>query len=513
MRRRDRPPAQALLSAALAALLTGCAQPALDLAPPRPDRPWQPSTNGQGEIVPGKPAPVSASSYVLPANPSLGAVPAPPTLDSSRRYTLPELVDIAQSSHPETRIAWNDARNAALAAGIAQSAYLPRVTASVVGGHTSAHGQSTALGDTRDTSATGTGTISALSLQWLLFDFGQREATVEAAQQVSVASNIAFTAAHQRIIHAVCVAFYALTAAQAQVETAEQSLRNALDVAAAAAERYKRGIGTVIEVNQARQASAQARLGQVRAKGGAQDAYLALVSAMGISPLAKFEVADVSHRALSGSMLQPVQRIVSDALARRPDVLAAYAAQKASAASVRAAEADFRPKVFMSATGSYNSGHLGVSAIPAAGQQQAPTFNVANSRWGSNVIVGVTVPLYDGRVRDSVLMQAQANADKAAATLDRVREEAVRQIVSAQNTLETSLAAHDASIALMQAAQTGFDAALDAYRRGVGSITAATVAQTQLLQAQAASNDAHSAALAAAATLAFATGALGAAPP
>ena len=425
MRRRDRLPAEALLSAALAALLTGCAQPALDLAPPRPDRPWQPSTNGQGEIVPGKPAPVSASSYVLPANPSLGAVPAPPTLDSSRRYTLPELVDIAQSSHPETRIAWNDARNAALAAGIAQSAYLPRVTASVVGGHTSAHGQSTALGDTRDTSATGTGTISALSLQWLLFDFGQREATVEAAQQVSVASNIAFTAAHQRIIHAVCVAFYALTAAQAQVETAEQSLRNALDVEAAASERYKRGIGTVIEVNQARQASAQARLGQVRAKGGAQDAYLALVSAMGISPLAKFEVADVSHRALSGSMLQPVQRIVSDALARRPDVLAAYAAQKASAASVRAAEADFRPKVFMSATGSYNSGHLGVSAIPAipsTSQQQAPTFNVANSRWGSNVIVGVTVPLYDGRVRDSVLMQAQANADKAAATLDRVRE-------------------------------------------------------------------------------------------
>jgi outer membrane protein TolC len=509
MHRRDRLPAALLLSA----LAAGCAQPALDLAPPRSDRPWQPSTNGQGEIVPGKSAPVSASSYVLPANPSLGTVPAAPALDSGRHYTLPELIDIAQSSHPETRIAWNNARNAALAAGIAQSAYLPRVTASVVGGRTNANGQSTSLGATLDTSTTGTGTISALSLQWLLFDFGEREATVEAAQQLSVAANIAFTAAHQRVIHEVCIAFYALAAAQAQVETAEQSLRNALDVNAAATERHKHGIGTVIEVNQARQASAQARLAEVRAKGGAQDAYLALVSAMGISPLTQLKVADVSHRALSGSMLQPVERIVSEALARRPDVLGAYAAQKASAASVRAAEADFRPKLFMSATGSYNSGHLGVSAIPPAGQQQPPTFNVASNRWGSTVIVGVTVPLYDGRVRDSVLMQAQANADKAAATLDRVREEAVRQIVAAQNTLETSLAAHDASIALAQAAQTSFDAAFDAYRHGVGSITAVTLAQTQLLQAQAASNDAHSAALAAAATLAFATGALGAAPP
>ena len=512
MHRRDRLPAAWLLSA-LAALTSGCAQPALDLAPPRSDQPWQPSTNGQGEIVQGRSAPASASSYVLPANPSLGTVPAVPALDAGRDYTLPELIDIAQSSHPETRIAWNNARNAALAAGIAQSAYLPRVTASVIGGHASAHGQSTTLGATLDTSNTGTGTISALSLQWLLFDFGEREATVEAAQHLSVASNIAFTAAHQRVIHEVSIAFYALSAARAHVETAEHSLRNALDVEAAATERYKHGIGTVIDVNQAHQASAQARLAQVRAKGGAQDATLALVNAMGISPLTQVKVADVSHRALSGSMLQPVERIVSEALARRPDVLGAHAAQKASAASVRAAEADFRPKVFMSATGSYNTGHLGVSAIPSAGQQQPPTFNVANNRWGSTVMVGITVPLYDGRVRESVLMQAQAKADKAAATLDRVREEAVRQIVAAQNTLETSLAAHDASIALAQAAQTSFDAAFDAYRRGVGSITAVTVAQTQLLQAQAASNDAHSAALAAAATLAFATGALGAAPP
>jgi outer membrane protein TolC len=511
MRRRDRLPA-ALLPGVVAALVSGCAQPALDLAPPRPDRPWRASTDGQGEIVPGRSTPLSASSYVLPANPSLAAVPAAPALDADHAYTLPELVDIAQSSHPETRMAWDDARHAALAAGIAQSAYLPRVTASVVGGQTNAHGQSTALGAALDTNNSGSGTISALSLQWLLFDFGERQATVEAAQQQSVAANIAFTAAHQRVIHEVCLAFYALGAAQAQVATAEQSLKNALGVEDAATERYKHGIGTVIDVNQAHQASAQARLAQVSAKGGAQDAQLALVNAMGISPLTRFKVADVSHRALSGSMLQPVERIVSEALARRPDVLAAHAEQKASTASVRAAEADFRPKVFMSATGSYNTGHLDVSAIPPIGQQP-PTFNVSGNRWGSTVLVGVTVPLYDGRVRDSLLMQARAHADKAAAALDRAREQAVRQIVAAQNALETSLAAHDASTALAQAVQTSFDAAFDAYRHGVGSITAVTVAQTQLLQAQAAANDAHSAALAAAATLAFATGALGAAPP
>nr|WP_234745007.1 hypothetical protein [Burkholderia sp. WTPI3] len=56
------------------------------------------------------------------------------------------------------------------------------------------------------------GTISALSLQWLLFDFGGRAARVEAAEQASVASNVAFTAVHQQI-HDVTVAYYRYEAA------------------------------------------------------------------------------------------------------------------------------------------------------------------------------------------------------------------------------------------------------------------------------------------------------------
>ncbi|MGO9817540.1 MAG: TolC family protein, partial [Acidocella sp.] len=73
-------------------------------------------------------------------------------------------------------------------------------------------------------------------------------------------------------------------------------------------------------------------------------------------------------------------------------------------------------------------------------------------------------------------------------------------------------AAYSAAQALEAAAQTTFDAALTAYRSGVGSITDLTVAESQLSQAQDAATDAYSAALSAAATLALSTGALGASP-
>jgi outer membrane protein TolC len=114
-------------------------------------------------------------------------------------------------------------------------------------------------------------------------------------------------------------------------------------------------------------------------------------------------------------------------------------------------------------------------------------------------------------MRAATLAQARAEADSADARLTRVRDEAVRQIVLADNALRTSLAAYSAAEAVATAAQTTFDAALAAYRSGVGPITDVTMAETQMLQARNASTDAYSTALSAAATLALATGALGAA--
>jgi Outer membrane efflux protein len=114
--------------------------------------------------------------------------------------------------------------------------------------------------------------------------------------------------------------------------------------------------------------------------------------------------------------------------------------------------------------------------------------------------------------RAALLEQARNNADSAAALLTRRRNDAVRQLVVADNALRTSLSAYSASSALVAAAQTTFDSALASYRNRVGSITDVNIAQTQLLQARNASTDTYSTALSAAATLASATGALGSAP-
>ena len=492
--------------------LGGCAVSAIDVAPDRADKPWVPTTRTTGEIVPGaKPSEGSKATYALPVNTDLTGLPAPLELDRRKVYSLPELIDIAQSHNPLKRGAWNDARNAALATGIAESAYLPRLRATAAEVYLNNQGNVSVAGSNLPTNGEANGAIAAASLEWLLFDFGERAAKVQVAKQGSIISNIAFNATHQQIIYDVSVAFYINAAARARAGTASQSLRNAQDVEAAANDRYKNAVGTVVEVSQAHQATAQAKLALVQATGASENAYLNLVSAMGISPLARINVATAANRRLSPGMTASIRSIISTALARRPDILTAYAAQKAANADVDAAVAEFLPKVFLAGTTTYNAANLSITSIPGLGQQSG-TANINPSRFSSSVLVGATVPIYDGGTRAALLEQARNNADSAAALLTRRRNDAVRQLVVADNALRTSLSAYSASNALAAAAQTTFDSTLASYRNRVGSITDVNIAQSQLLQARNASTDAYSAALSAAATLALATGALGSAP-
>ena len=395
---------------------------------------------------------------------------------------------------------------------------MPVVSAGIVQGWQKSHSATSILGGNTANDITANGNVEVLSIQWLLFDFGQRAARLDAAKQLSVISNIAFTEAHQQVIYNVSLAFYAHAAARARLASASKSLHDAGDVQAAAEDRYMRGIGTVVEVAQTRQATAEAQLARVQAEGSVQNSYLALISAMGISPMTQLSIADILQRHLPPSLTAPIEHFVAEALARRPDVLTGYASQKASLANLRAAEAEFFPKVFFSGNGARLAGSLDITAVPGL-DQQLPIVNIPGNQLGTSIretsataLVGATMPLYDGGTRGALVEQARDKLDKANTILTQIKNEATRQIIVAKNTLKTSLSAYSASTALAAAAQTTFNSALEAYHNGVGSISDVTIAERQLLSAKNAATDAYSNALSAAATLALAAGALGKAP-
>jgi outer membrane protein len=516
------------LVAALATALAGCATSELATAPAAPNQPWQPDTTADGSIVPahtgGKKGLVMPPGYTLPSDPhvvTLGSSPLLPP-QGGRPYTLADLIDAAQSSNPQTRVAWNTARDAALAVGIIKSTYLPYLTATVVGGITHSQGGQTtdatlnvnqALSLNADGSPqqhnTGTGEVQTLGLQWLLFDFGRREALVRSAREAQLATNVLFTAAHQKIIYAVTIAFYTHAAAANRVALLHTSLDNARRIQAASEARLKQGQGTIVDVTQAQQATAQVNLRLVQAEGEEQNTYVALLSETGASASSQIRLEDVSGRPLTLEDVRFSDAMVKQAVARRPDVLAAYAAARAARSRITAARDAFRPSIFITGNVSYATGHMNLTSVPSAGSDFASTLNLSGNRFSTLVLGGVSIPIFDGGMRMAAVRRAQDQSDSAEATLRQTVNESIKQIVTADNALHTSLSAYTASSRLSVASHTGFDAALAAYRNGVGSITQTELAGNGLLDADISRSDAYYASLMAAAGLAFATGALG----
>src|SRR5271165_585789 len=88
-------------------VIAACACISAQTAPPTPARPW-------------------TSPYEQQIQTQNQSLPAPKfTVDPSKAYSLPELVDLAEQHNPETRFAWERAKAQAAALGIAKSEWYP----------------------------------------------------------------------------------------------------------------------------------------------------------------------------------------------------------------------------------------------------------------------------------------------------------------------------------------------------------------------------------------------------
>ena len=420
-------------------------------------------------------------------------------IERNHRYDLAELIDLAQRLNPETHEAWEQARQAAQAVGLVQSSYAPQISIEAIGGFQRTPGpipttlvpKGYFIANTREL-------IPMLALKWLLFDFGRRDGLEQAARANSFVANVAFTGAHQKLIFTVSRAYFALGAARGRLTAARQALATADIVQDAAQSRRDNGVGTVVSLAQAQRQTAQARLNAIKAAGDERKAYTDLIASIGLDADTQLDVADSSQRALPAEPPERIEPVLQDALATRPDVIAALGKIDAAEGVLKTRRSAYYPEIALVAQAYQNFGSLSTDG--------SPYYNV--NKPGGNILLTIKVPLFDGGARDSGTAIAQSEVAAARHKLEQVRDTAVQQVVSAYNDLKTSLAAYAAALVLRDAAQTAYDSAFDSYVHGVGSYTEVATEQTSLARADAEKEDAHANAFTAAAALALATGAI-----
>ena len=454
-----------------------------DSAPPAPDKPWSPPTLPENERE------LSQMSRV-----NSNAVP----VDIEKTYDLPELIDIAERSHPETRVAWEQARAAARAVGLSKSTYYPYLAA--LASQEFAH-ELFVL--TSIFPGNGIEENAGVELNWLLFDFGGRKAGVAEARQQLMLANVNFNATHQKIVFDVIDSFYGLNTSREQVEAAQSTLQAARIVAAATKARFDNGLGTTQDVLQAEQQLAQADYDLEAAQGALDDAQVTLVRSLGIFPTIQLRVAAIPDKRIPDNLDQALEDLIDRALSQRPDLQGKLATLKASQAAVRKARAAYYPQISLGASAGWQKIDANAYNSPY----------IANSKPVYGAALSIEVPIFEGFARRNNLELAKAQLKAAESDLANSRDTAVEQVMTSYIDLRTALRKQDAAEALLLAAKTSFDASLASYDNGVGTYVEVQVAQQNLASARTTLVDTRSAIYTSRTALALSVGDLAKPPP
>jgi outer membrane protein len=468
--------------------------------PPRSDRAWLPPNleNYEREL-----ADRSTGTSQVPINPR-------------KVYRLAELIDIAERNNPETRVAWERARQAAAAVGLSESAYYPFLAASAAAGYdrafipfpTLAVNQKKLLANPSlaAVSITGGGSLvtearlarGELSAKWLLLDFGERGAVVAAAKERLMMANVGFNGTHQKIVFQVTDRFYQLGNARQKVLVSRSALEAAQNVEQAVQARVDHGLATKPELLQAQQQSAQSAFDVEAALGVESDARVALVESIGILPTVSLKVADLGQGLPLDQAERSVHQLIATALSQRPDLVAKLANVHAKEEEIRRIRAEYYPKVLVDAHVSETELDVSIADSKFFGDNE-PT-------WGA--LLTVTVPIFDGFARRHKLDAATADLRAAESELAGARDGAVREVWKAYTDFRTALRKQDSAARLVTASQNAFDAVLESYRNGLSTYPEILSAQQNLTAARGISHDTQSAIFTAAAALALSTGEL-----
>jgi outer membrane protein len=470
--------------------------------PPSSDRTWSPPNlpNYERELAEYHFNEAQGSSHV--------------SINPRKIYGLAELIDIAERNNPDTRVAWERARQAAAAVGLSESAYYPFLVASAAAGYDRAFIPFPTLAvnekkllmnpSLNAVSITGGGSLvtearvyrAELNAKWLLLDFGERSAVVAATREQLMMANVGFNGTHQKIVFQVTERFYQLGTARQKVLVSQSALEAAQTVEQAVQARVDNGLATKPELLQAQQQTAQTAFDVEATTGAESDARVALVESIGLLPTVPLKVADLGQRSTSDQANGSVDELIVKALSQRPDLVAKLANVRAKQNEIRRVRAEYYPKVAIDAHVSETELDVSINNSKYFGDNR-PTFGA---------FLTASVPIFDGFARDRQMDMARAELRGAENELAGARDSAVREVWKAYTDFKTALRKQDSAVKLVTASQNAFDAVLESYKNGLSTYPEIVSAQRNLASARSVSHDTQAAIFTTATALALSTG-------
>jgi outer membrane protein len=369
--------------------------------------------------------------------------------------TLANVVDLALCNNPQTRILWASARGQAAQLGVSTSAYLPTLSAQ---GNVS--NNQTKIGSQAQVNSSSQ--TASLSVNYLLYDFGGRSATLENSRQLLIAANATRDATLQGNFLSAVQAYYALLSARASLQSFQADEQKAQESLAAAQARYQAGVATPVDRLQAQTTLSQAKLNRIRGEGDASNAQGTLANIMGFDATQQYTLQPVAEDTPDPVIEQDIGKLIAQARQKRSDLQAAESQIKAAEAQLQMANASGRPAITVGAL---------------AGISNPDTQN-------SSLGISLSVPLFTGFKTTYQARAAEAQIDLKTAERDRLANQIALDVWKAYQGMLTNSQALRSADDLLIAATQSEKMILGRYKAGVGNILDTLSAQSALANAR-----------------------------
>jgi outer membrane protein TolC len=456
-------------------------------APPAPSVPWTVPPAARTPAPPAAPPVATQASAALKADSA--------NEEGVRDLSLTDVVDLALRNNPATRESWATALAAADQYGATRGSLFPNVNGNVSLSRSGSSGGSNGFGGTNGTGNNGTGTgvgtdssgtgrtgasnaggsstrtqlAPSVSLSYLVFDFGGRAGTIEAAKQQAIAADLNHNVTVQNVVLQAESSLFSYIATRAQRDAQLVSVAEARADTAAAEARLRVGVGTLEEVLQTRTALSQALYQLATLEGDLLNAHASLANAMGLQANARFEVPDVAAGAAVSTVAATVDTLINRAIVLRPELAESRAQAAALAADIRVARSAGYPALTLSSTGSYTR------ALQGSG----------TSGRNYSLVLGLQIPIFNGFARQYELRAARADYEAGLARVASTLQQITLEVYTSYAAVQTSAQRVQASTELLASAQQSADVAVGRYREGVGTIVDVLLARSSLATARA----------------------------
>lgn len=380
-------------------------------------------------------------------------------IDTRHEYTLAELTALALSNNPQTHAAWASVRAQAASVGMSEAAWLPKLTLNA----SAQQAQSTtSTGFSIPTQKTFS---PNLSLSWLLYDFGQREAGIAAAKAGLVAARFANDQTLQTVIANIATAYYQSLADRVLIEVNKQSVTTAQKALDAAQARYHSGQATISDLYQAKAALAQAQGTMATAEQTRLQNEGALASAAGLPVDTRLRLAPLQTR-ISPKLEANVKSLLQKAIAQNPNLQNAQA-------QVAQARATFE-----------QTERAGLPSI-SLGANQGLRYQQGLGRSETNSIgVTLSVPLFTGFNQHYQTAQARAKLAEAEANRDTTYQSTELAVWQGYYAYRGAVVAIPSARAQVENASEALKAVQAQYKVGYATIQELLTAQSTLATAE-----------------------------